>query len=146
MKFLLDNNLPPKLARAIHQLVEGEGHSVVALRDRFSADAVDEEWIRLLDREGDWVVISRDRYSKRMTSGAVERELLRGSSLVVFVLDKGWRAFHDWELAWRLIRWWPTLQQTAMTIEGGVGYRVPKDYRAHLKQKLQLLWSHSRSR
>lgn len=33
MNFLLDNNLPPALAKALHELSKTEGHRVIALRE-----------------------------------------------------------------------------------------------------------------
>ena len=43
MKVLLDNNLSPKIAKALNELFYPE-HEVVALRDKFAGDTSDEEW------------------------------------------------------------------------------------------------------
>jgi hypothetical protein len=49
LKLLLDHNLSPRLAKALDALfVE---HQILALRDKFSADVTDIEWIAGLDRE-----------------------------------------------------------------------------------------------
>ncbi|MCT9119089.1 hypothetical protein N6G02_23365 [Cupriavidus gilardii] len=52
MKFFVDNNLPPALARAMHALSEVHGHSVTHLRDTFPAHTADADWIEGLSREG----------------------------------------------------------------------------------------------
>jgi hypothetical protein len=57
LRFFLDNNLAPKLARGFHQFVLGE-HEVVHLRDRFSQETPDVEWMHQLADESGWVIIS----------------------------------------------------------------------------------------
>ena len=59
MRFFLDNNLAPKLARGFHQFVLGE-HEVVHLRDRFSQDTPDVEWMQQLADESGWIILSGD--------------------------------------------------------------------------------------
>jgi predicted nuclease of predicted toxin-antitoxin system len=60
LKFLLDNNLPPALARALNELTKGAWtgeHIVTHLRDKFSENTPDEAWIVSRSEESDWVVI-----------------------------------------------------------------------------------------
>jgi hypothetical protein len=53
-----DNNLPPKLAVTLNYL-EGDGGIVVEhIKERFSSDTPDIEWINTLAKEGDWFVIT----------------------------------------------------------------------------------------
>lgn len=81
MNFLIDNNLPPSIARALHELCSGEGHVVVSLRDRFPADTIDIHWITDLTAEGGWAVVSQDKFSK----GNAERQAFRECGLPVSV-------------------------------------------------------------
>jgi len=53
LRFFLDNNLAPKLARGFHQFVLGE-HEVVHLRDRFDEGTPDADWMRELASESGW--------------------------------------------------------------------------------------------
>jgi hypothetical protein len=56
LKLLLDHNLSPRLAKALDVLfVE---HQIAALRDKFSENARDVDWITALDREGGWAVLT----------------------------------------------------------------------------------------
>jgi PIN domain-containing protein len=72
VKFFFDNNLPPKLAKSLHLLVEPD-HEVVHLKDRFSADAPDEEWITALAKQKDWIIVSGDlRIRRNPHVGGVE--------------------------------------------------------------------------
>ena len=59
MRFFFDNNLPPKLAKSLHVLVEPH-HQVVHLKAKFAADARDETWMLELAKEEDWVIVSGD--------------------------------------------------------------------------------------
>lgn len=59
MKLLFDNNVSPKVARAIGQLLD-EGDVSVPLREKFSQSTRDVEWITALGSEGGWAVISGD--------------------------------------------------------------------------------------
>lgn len=85
MKFFVDNNLPPALAKALHALSEPSDHSVVHLKGKFSANAPDSDRIDALAQEGGWSVITHDKLNK-----GLEREALRRAGLIVFFLDKGW--------------------------------------------------------
>ena len=60
MKFMLEHNLSPRLARALNELGKGDGHEVVALRDKFKHDTKDHAWMSALGREGGWAVVSGD--------------------------------------------------------------------------------------
>ncbi|HEY0803141.1 MAG TPA: DUF5615 family PIN-like protein, partial [Steroidobacteraceae bacterium] len=73
MKVLVDENLPPALARALAAFFKGQ-HDVVHLRDRFGAGVSDITWINALNQEGNWVVISGDR---RITRNKAEYQAFR---------------------------------------------------------------------
>ncbi len=57
MRFFLDNCLAIRHARALGEMVKPE-HSFTHLQEKFGADTKDEEWIRKLGEEGNWIVIS----------------------------------------------------------------------------------------
>lgn len=123
MKLLLDNNLPPALAHALHELSQkglDRPSIVVALRDRFAADAPDEEWINALAGEGGWVIVTHDRFNK-----GLEREAIRRSGLKVFLLDSSWDHQSFWEKAHCLVRWWPRIVEQAEGIADSAMFRVP---------------------
>ena len=82
MKLLVDHNLPPRLASALHIIFEPH-HEIVALREKFGrSDLTDEEWIVRLGREGGWAVLSKDmNIAKKKPS----RDLFIGAGLVGFL-------------------------------------------------------------
>jgi len=120
VKFFVDNNLPPSLARALNELCSAEAHSVTHLRDKFDENAIDADWIAALANEAGWVVITRDKLSK-----GIEREALRRAGLVAFMLDKTWTKQPFWDIAHQLVRWWPRIMEQARGIQGGAAFKVP---------------------
>lgn len=123
MKLLLDNNLPPALARALQQLTISkwdQQHQVIALRDKFKPNTPDVEWITALANDDeDWTVVTHDRLNK-----GLEREVLRRAGLRVFMLDKSWKNHDFWETSVQLLRWWPRIIDQAEGISGGAAFRV----------------------
>jgi len=86
MRFFLDNCLAIRHARALHEMVK-PNHSFTHLQDKFIAEIKDEDWIRALGKEGNWVIISGDY---RIGKSAHERRAWHESGLTAFFLSKGW--------------------------------------------------------
>ena len=86
MKFFLDNCLAIRHARALNEMVKPE-HTFTHLQDKFGPNTKDEDWIRALGGEGDWIVISGDY---RIGKSAHERRAWHESGLTAFFLSKGW--------------------------------------------------------
>lgn len=124
MKYLLDNNLSPYLARGIQELILGGPHhsdQVKHLRDKFPQNTPDHIWINELSREGGWSIISQDGFRKN----DVEKQALRQSGLVVFVLAKQWAGVKYWDKAQNLVRWWPYIEEYVSLVAGGAAVKVP---------------------
>lgn len=123
MKFFVDNNLPPALAKALHALGEPSDHSVAHLKEKFAADISDSEWLAALAQEGGWSIVTHDKLNK-----GLEREVLRRAGLIVFFLDKGWANHGFWDKAHNLVRWWPRIISQANGIKGGAAFKVPYNF------------------
>ncbi|AGI26492.1 hypothetical protein H681_23125 [Pseudomonas sp. ATCC 13867] len=120
MNFLIDNNLPPALARALNELCKADGHAVVPLRDKFPMSTPDVHWIAALAAEGGWAVISQDKFTK----GDVERRAFRESGIPIFCLAKQWGQEDYWKKAHNLVRWWPAILKQSSLISGGAAFKV----------------------
>lgn len=120
MKFLIDNNLPPALARALNELSKAEGHLVIPLKDRFPPETKDIDWIMELKAEGGWTVISQDKFAK----GDAERRAFRECGLPIFCLAKQWSTDTYWNKAQNLVRWWPAIISQSELIKGGAAFKV----------------------
>jgi hypothetical protein len=106
LKLLLDHNLAPRLAKSLQALFDR--HEIVALRDKFAIDTPDAEWIRALDRERGWAVLTMDL---RIRTRPHERAAVDNSAVVYFFLAGAWRKCSVEERAWRLIRSIPLISR-----------------------------------
>jgi hypothetical protein len=121
VKVLIDENLPPALARALHALFDGD-HEVVHLRDRFGPSAKDREWIETLSSEGRWIVISADR---RITRNRVEHAAFRNSRLIGFFLSKGLYKAPLIKQMERILALWSTIEAQSNLVAGGAMFQLP---------------------
>lgn len=108
MKCVFDNNLPPKLARAINELEGKHGIETVHLRDIFPANTEDIVWITELSKENECFVITKDRNIRR---NPTELEAWKESGLKIVFLQKSWMNHDLWEISWRLIKRWKELTE-----------------------------------
>jgi PIN domain-containing protein len=109
VKFFFDNNLPPKLAKSLHLLVEPD-HEVVHLKDRFPANASDEEWITALATEQPWVIISGDL---RIRKNPYVMKAWKSAGHTLFFLKPGWINLSLWTQTWKLVKCFPDIVATA---------------------------------
>lgn len=121
MKFFIDNNLSPKLARAMSALEGEHGDQVVHLREKFPQDISDENWMRSLSVDTDWFVITCD---KRISKKPHELKAWKESGLVVFFLKSGWLSIGFWDIAWQLIKKWDDIKDFAEKAKPGDGYLI----------------------
>jgi hypothetical protein len=122
VRFFFDNTLPPRLAKAVEILAEGDGHEIKHLRDRFTEDVKDTVWIPELAKDRDWIVISGD---VKITTARHEREAWFQSGLIGFFQAKGWTALPLWEQSWRLIHWWPRIVDQAGKVKAPASFLIP---------------------
>lgn len=130
MRFFFDNNLPPRLAKAIDALLGSSGKAIHLLIN-FQADTPDIDWLSSLAREGDWVIISGDI---RITRNPHERKAWQEARLTSFFLPKGWMNIDPWIQASKLIRWWPDIMAQANRVAPGAAFVVPVKYNGKFEQ------------
>jgi PIN domain-containing protein len=115
LKLLVDNNLSPSLAHSLQPLFPD--HQILALRDKFPANTRDVEWIKTLDRENGWAVLTAER---RLKTRPHERLALDRSQIVFFFLTGAWLKYGIPEMAWRLIRVVPLMEKQTDLTESGL--------------------------
>jgi hypothetical protein len=120
VKFFFDNNLPPKLAKSLHLLVEPD-HEVVHLKDRFSADAPDEEWMTALAKQKDWIIVSGDL---RIRRNPHVMEAWKSAGHTVFFLKPGWINLPFWTQTWKFVKCFPEMVTTAAKAKSGSEFFV----------------------
>lgn len=116
MRFVLDNNLPPKLARVL----QGMDVDVVHIRDLYEGrgDIPDVEWMMSLAKRGD-VAITFDR---KILAKPHERQALELSGLTIIFIAKGLQDFGIFEQVGLLVRAWPALELAAKNARRGTSW------------------------
>lgn len=82
VKVLFDHNMPPRIARAVHELIKPDRHDSFALRDQFDTNISDIDYFKKLNR--DWIVISKDLQNSRKKA---ERAAILQNNIVAFYLS-----------------------------------------------------------
>lgn len=115
MRFFLDNNLAPKLAKSLDALVEPD-HQVVHLKDRFAANTSDETWMSALASEPDWIIISGDI---RISRNPHKVEAWRAAGHTIFFLKPGWTNYSFWVQAYKFVKCFPGIIAVAAKAKRG---------------------------
>ena len=131
MKLLIDNNISPHIAPAIHALVAPDGHEVVSLRTKYPNHPKDVEWIGQLGIEGGWSVLSNDI---KITRRASEREAWRRTTLIGYFYAPSWSKLNRLQQASRLLLWWDRLVTQSSLIGGGALFVLPVNANSKLRQ------------
>jgi hypothetical protein len=106
---MVDNDLPPNLARALHLIFELDGDEVVALRDKFGRqNLTDSEWITALGREGDWAVLSADM---RIAKHRPSRDAFVAAGLVGLFFPPSLQKATLAKQTARLLTLWPDIRE-----------------------------------
>lgn len=121
MKVLVDENLPPALARALNALFAGK-HEIIHIRDRYGPGVRDTHWIADLSADGRWIVISGDR---RITRNKAEYSAFRNSNLVGFFLAKGLYKSTLLKQMERILALWQTIEAQSNIVQGGAMFELP---------------------
>jgi len=121
VKVLVDENLPPALAKALHELFAGE-HEVVHIRAKFGPGVKDADWIPRLSAEGKWIVISGDR---QITKNRAEYAAFRKSRLIGFFLSRGLNKAPLIKQMERILALWPAIESQSGLVEGGAMFELP---------------------
>lgn len=121
MKLLVDHNLPPRLATALHTIFFPDDE-IVALREKFGrSNLADETWISELGKEGGWAVLSADMNIARKKPS---RELFIRAGLVGFFLSPALQKLPLHRQAARVLTIWPQMSSHMKTTANGV-FEVP---------------------
>lgn len=117
MKYFLDNCLSYRYAAMLTALGMGD---VTSLREHFAENALDEVWIPALGTNG-WTLLGCDRGQLRKPE---EKIALRDAGAIAFYLARAFDNLQLVEKAWRLVKAWPAITETAERTRGGQCYLV----------------------
>lgn len=122
MRFFFDNNISPRIARAIGCLADFDRDQVVHLKEQFPSNTVDTVWIPALAEEKSWIIVSGD---SKIRTKPMEREAFARAGLTTFFFAKGWMNTSFWGQAALLVRWWPKIREQAGLAVSGSFFEIP---------------------
>jgi hypothetical protein len=120
LKFFVDRNIAPRIARILDQC--DQDHEVRHHDDYFARTAPDVEWIGELGRQRGWCVIGGDA---RILRNPAEMQALRDAELTFFVLKSAWMSYSFIDQAWRLVKIWPEIVSNATRVREATIFEVP---------------------
>lgn len=120
MKVAVDENLPPKLARSLAALFEGE-HKIIHIREKYKGFD-DQDWIIELSKEGNWIVISGDiKISKKKAQIAA----FRSSKLIGFFICPALMKLKITKQMQRILALWEDIENLQNTVRVGSMFELP---------------------
>lgn len=128
VKVLFDHNMPPCIARAVHEIISIEGHEAYALRDRFPTNVSDIDYFNALNKE--WVVVSKDLQNSRKKA---ERTAILRNNIVAFYLSPALQKKRVIEQAASVLWHWPRIVEQRANNQNGL-FQLPEN-----KSKFRML-------
>ncbi|WP_157935803.1 PIN-like domain-containing protein [Paracoccus zhejiangensis] len=83
IRVLFDHNMPPALARCLHEAIKIEGHEACALRDKFPKNISDIELYTKIGKESNWITLSKDVHNAKRKP---EKAAILKSGVLAFYL------------------------------------------------------------
>lgn len=115
VRVLFDHNMPPRLARALHEIISVDGHEAFALRDKFSPAIDDIDYFDQLGR--DWIVISKDLKNSRKRA---ERAAILRNKVVAFYLSPTLQAKRISQQAAAILWHWDSMLNQRSSVDNGL--------------------------
>jgi hypothetical protein len=120
VKFFFDNNLAPKIAKGLNGFVSPD-HQVIHLKERFSANTNDIDWMRKLAQEEDLIIVTAD---VRIGKNPQEVEAWKQAGHTIFFLKPGWTDMMFWVQAQKFTKCFPSIIEKARHAERGSSFIV----------------------
>lgn len=121
MRFFFDNCISSNLTEAMRLLTRPH-HDIEHLTQRFSASALDVEWLPQLAHETDLIIISAD---PTITTAKKEKEVWRQTGLTSFFFGGGFSDQPIWTQVTEVVNWWQEIVRAAKTAPRETGFLLP---------------------
>lgn len=122
VKVLFDHNMPPALARGLHEIISLQGHEAHALRTKFPTTISDIDYFDLLGREKGWIVISKDLQNSKKKA---ERAAILRNKLVAFYLSRALQKKHVGAQAASILWHWENILDIVRLNDRGL-FQLPE--------------------
>lgn len=102
MRFFVDRNMPPELARIVDALEREHNARSYYDDDRFGNTTADVEWITVLAADGPpWIILSGDG---RILKNKTDLSALKEAKLTFLCPSRQWMHMELYEQAWKFIK------------------------------------------
>jgi hypothetical protein len=120
MKFYFDENIAPRIARALAVLTEADSVEIYSIAD-IKRGAPDEEWIPVVGKK-EGIVITQDMNIHRTRH---QRELYKKHGVgVVFFKPPKKSGYSYWEMLTQILTSWPDIIKTVEKAEKPFAYVI----------------------
>ncbi len=120
-KVILDHNMPPSIARALHEIVNSDGHEAYPLRDLFEVSISDIDYFNQLGRE--WIVVSKDLQNSKKKA---ERAAILRNNVVAFYLSPALQKKKVGEQAAAILWHWDKMLAQRLSLQNGL-FQLPEN-------------------
>lgn len=104
------------------RLLTAPAHEIEHLTKEFSPSALDEEWLPIIAKTKDLILVSAD---PAITSSRKEREIWRQAGLTSFFFGGNFSQLPKWSQVCEVVNWWPEIVIAAKESPRGTGYLLP---------------------
>lgn len=122
-KVLFDHNMPPALARGLHEIISKDGHEAHALRAKFPTNISDVDYFDVLGRERGWVVISKDLANSKKKA---EKAAILRNRIVAFYLSPGLQKKTITKQAASILWHWESILGQLRLVDSGL-FQLPEN-------------------
>lgn len=121
VKVIFDHNMPPSIARALHEIIQIDGHEAHPLRKLFQVDISDVEYFSELGP--DWIVISKDLQNSKKKA---ERSAILRNNIVAFYLSPALQKKKIGEQAAAILWHWDKMLAQRSSLQNGL-FQLPEN-------------------
>lgn len=122
MKYFFDNNISPKIPKVLREIYKDS--EFTHLQDKFPPETPDEEWIKRLSKEGDWIIVTGDNRIRRNPHEI--RAWTESGLRVVFLRKKSLQSLCIKEQALWFLKRWEDVEKALSKYRRIKGIIVPK--------------------
>ncbi len=120
-KVILDHNMPPSIARALHEIIKSDGHEAYPLKDLFEVSISDIDYFNQLGR--DWIVVSKDLQNSKKKA---ERAAILRNNVVAFYLSPALQKKKVGEQAAAILWHWDKMLIQRSSLQNGL-FQLPEN-------------------
>ena len=109
MKFIFDNNISSRLVSFLKDITSGDfpGDHCEHLGERFLRDIKDDDFLRVIISERDWVLITCDNDFKYKTL----RTIWKGNAISIIAFYGDYQGLSGLDKSWKLLKCWTNIRR-----------------------------------